>query len=105
QAEDGIRDFHVTGVQTCALPIWGLHELHPATAAAGTTDPGQGSCCCSSFPLDFVQRYADRPRRTVTAFAVLCRIRSRLPVGMGRSEERRVGKACMVRWVKDTSHR
>src|SRR5690606_40411299 len=21
QAEDGIRDFHVTGVQTCALPI------------------------------------------------------------------------------------
>src|SRR5690606_40467859 len=25
QAEDGIRDFHVTGVQTCALPI--LHGL------------------------------------------------------------------------------
>src|SRR5690606_14595137 len=24
QAEDGIRDFHVTGVQTCALPICGL---------------------------------------------------------------------------------
>src|SRR5690606_40922494 len=24
QAEDGIRDFHVTGVQTCALPIWCL---------------------------------------------------------------------------------
>src|SRR5690606_40418350 len=22
QAEDGIRVFHVTGVQTCALPIW-----------------------------------------------------------------------------------
>src|SRR5690606_39959412 len=22
QADDGIRDFHVTGVQTCALPIW-----------------------------------------------------------------------------------
>src|SRR5690606_40969116 len=26
QAEDGIRDFHVTGVQTCALPI--SLELH-----------------------------------------------------------------------------
>src|SRR5690606_40056275 len=26
QAEDGIRDFHVTGVQTCALPILG-HEV------------------------------------------------------------------------------
>src|SRR5690606_22984207 len=28
QAEDGIRDFHVTGVQTCALPILGRHRLH-----------------------------------------------------------------------------
>src|SRR5690606_40963130 len=30
QAEDGIRDFHVTGVQTCALPIsrLPLHTLH-----------------------------------------------------------------------------
>src|SRR5690606_40856095 len=26
QAEDGIRDFHVTGVQTCALPIYGDEE-------------------------------------------------------------------------------
>src|SRR5690606_39318489 len=26
QAEDGIRDFHVTGVQTCALPIWEVHR-------------------------------------------------------------------------------
>src|SRR5690606_39717181 len=26
QAEDGIRDFHVTGVQTCALPILGRHQ-------------------------------------------------------------------------------
>src|SRR5690606_8081287 len=25
QAEDGIRDFHVTGVQTCALPIYPPH--------------------------------------------------------------------------------
>src|SRR6266496_4178572 len=24
QAEDGIRDLYVTGVQTCALPIWAL---------------------------------------------------------------------------------
>src|SRR5207253_10842937 len=26
QAEDGIRDGHVTGVQTCALPIWPRRE-------------------------------------------------------------------------------
>src|SRR5690606_39964348 len=32
QAEDGIRDFHVTGVQTCALPILAEeapHRLRP----------------------------------------------------------------------------
>src|SRR5690606_41146723 len=28
QAEDGIRDFHVTGVQTCALPILGIARAH-----------------------------------------------------------------------------
>src|SRR5207249_6981714 len=31
QAEDGIRDRNVTGVQTCALPIWqggiGVHDV------------------------------------------------------------------------------
>src|SRR5690606_40732980 len=29
QAEDGIRDFHVTGVQTCALPILRVVEHLP----------------------------------------------------------------------------
>src|SRR5215475_16165686 len=29
QAEDGIRDFHVTGVQTCALPIANALVLCP----------------------------------------------------------------------------
>src|SRR5690606_41185150 len=28
-AEDGIRDFHVTGVQTCALPILGFTYIGP----------------------------------------------------------------------------
>src|SRR5690606_39849875 len=32
QAEDGIRDFHVTGVQTCALPI-----LRRAAGDSGTS--------------------------------------------------------------------
>src|SRR5690606_16797284 len=50
QAEDGIRDFHVTGVQTCALPIslpgdWqgrevvlGLRPEHLARAADAEAD-------------------------------------------------------------------
>src|SRR5439155_11304893 len=29
QAEDGIRDGHVTGVQTCALPIWPPERVIP----------------------------------------------------------------------------
>src|SRR5690606_39546485 len=37
QAEDGIRDFHVTGVQTCALPI--LDEVRRAIAR-GELRPG-----------------------------------------------------------------
>src|SRR5690606_40962277 len=36
QAEDGIRDFHVTGVQTCALPI--CTTVGPAAVAT----PGAG---------------------------------------------------------------
>src|SRR5439155_5903755 len=28
QAEDGIRDGHVTGVQTCALPIYAIEQLN-----------------------------------------------------------------------------
>src|SRR2546430_6444480 len=31
QAEDGIRDLTVTGVQTCALPISALNILDPVT--------------------------------------------------------------------------
>src|SRR6266511_5542945 len=35
QAEDGIRDFHVTGVQTCALPILGAWPWWRGHAVAG----------------------------------------------------------------------
>src|SRR5207302_3634364 len=37
QAEDGIRDFHVTGVQTCALPICncGYHGIERARPIGG----------------------------------------------------------------------
>src|SRR5690606_40417287 len=34
QAEDGIRDFHVTGVQTCALPISRLRRQSLVSIAA-----------------------------------------------------------------------
>src|SRR2546428_9962335 len=43
QAEDGIRDLIVTGVQTCALPIWRQSEAcassRRASPARSTTSP------------------------------------------------------------------
>src|SRR5207302_4468826 len=41
QAEDGIRDFHVTGVQTCALPICRTVEAFAGYAVQVVIGPGQ----------------------------------------------------------------
>src|SRR5690606_39769327 len=38
QAEDGIRDFHVTGVQTCALPIFRRQGPSPLASLRGTKE-------------------------------------------------------------------
>src|SRR5215471_11340067 len=48
QAEDGIRDLYVTGVQTCALPISGscpasTVTLHDSTVTGNSVDAGAGS--------------------------------------------------------------
>src|SRR5690606_40729478 len=46
QAEDGIRDFHVTGVQTCALPISWINPGHshpPRAAPAIPADNGSAA--------------------------------------------------------------
>src|SRR5690606_39971760 len=39
QAEDGIRDFHVTGVQTCALPIFLVSSVGGGVAEVDPADP------------------------------------------------------------------
>ena len=70
QAEDGIRDWSVTGVQTCALPIWAVQK----PGALPQRKPGS----IKSGAL---------PQRELGS------IKSR-----GRSEERRVGKECRSRW-------
>src|SRR5699024_11900622 len=41
QAEDGIRDRNVTGVQTCALPICGLAGAVPALEGDEHAPPGR----------------------------------------------------------------
>src|SRR5688572_31825324 len=76
QAEDGIRDLTVTGVQTCALPIF-----------RWTRPPVCRRHCAS-------RRARPRPRRAAGTRA------AGMPVGQ-RSEERRVGKECRSRWSPD----
>src|SRR5690606_40532495 len=71
QAEDGIRDFHVTGVQTCALPIsrTGPPSCSPATMSSHSSAPSEA------------RAGADASCRAGVAAGAA-----------GRSEERRVGK-------------
>src|SRR5882757_3208474 len=46
QAEDGIRDIGVTGVQTCALPIWrGRSGTHEAAASCRNGCAPDEACC------------------------------------------------------------
>src|SRR2546427_7477215 len=86
QAEDGIRDLTVTGVQTCALPIYLLDP-------AGKEGDDRGD---AFFSRGIVHRAGpkaetDRQRRLL----VILDQQQRHPI---RSEERRVGKECRSRW-------
>src|SRR3712207_7339568 len=87
QAEDGIRDIGVTGVQTCALPIFsrpGFRPLRPDRAAPrqGPTGPNHAPPGRPGSGTTQRHRYA-----VVIAFW-----------RTWRSEERRVGKECRSRW-------
>src|SRR5690606_40694472 len=90
QAEDGIRDFHVTGVQTCALPISLFHvaESRPRSQRKST--------CAGKDPLplslEIPMAAGRRPGVPV---------RQRHGLTVPRSEERRVGKGCGSRWTQD----
>src|SRR2546430_4806213 len=84
QAEDGIRDLTVTGVQTCALPIF--------TAVGGCS-----SVLVMSSPDTLTVREPGMPR--VTLCSRVCSVSFQLMQGSPyRSEERRVGKECRSRW-------
>src|SRR5690606_41718652 len=57
QAEDGIRDFHVTGVQTCALPICANGDGSLAQNQTGATP--RASSAGSDFTLLELDAAAD----------------------------------------------
>src|SRR2546423_10976672 len=77
QAEDGIRDKLVTGVQTCALPIWSGPLCGEAEMKGRLI-----STCFTELSSHLAFSAASRRRCS----AIL------------RSEERRVGKECRSRW-------
>src|SRR3712207_9531726 len=80
QAEDGIRDIGVTGVQTCALPIYADLLAHPARVVADRTlERGARQ-------LESVEQLVAPGRRPSVELVEV------------RSEERRVGKECRSRW-------
>src|SRR5256885_7304209 len=85
QAEDGIRDYKVTGVQTCALPISDLLET--------SQKMGKG---VRRRILERQHLYVKVVQPQVVAVALEHRI-ARLKIHV-RSEERRVGKECRSRW-------
>src|SRR5207247_8220971 len=98
QAEDGIRDPLVTGVQTCALPICQharVENRHQAPVAFGADEPAE-----SLLELD------DRLRHGEFVERVAAPSRDRFGAGFDdrpirrreRSEERRVGKECGCGW-------
>src|SRR5207248_3484474 len=95
QAEDGIRDRTVTGVQTCALPIcagsgeegWGGGLVTaPMGGWGGITARGAGGG--ANHPAGGTQRGRGASRITD---------RARPQDGRSRSEERRVGKEWRAR--------
>src|SRR5256885_12618908 len=82
QAEDGIRNYKVTGVQTCALPILRAAAADDGHDAAGEHEPRDHDDGEQEHELRLVRVEED----------------GRLPRVLGRSEERRVGKECRSRW-------
>src|SRR2546426_2125280 len=88
QAEDGIRDYKVTGVQTCALPIWATGSV----ASRSEARPRH-----SRSPSRRGPRSVGVPTRKARAAAAPGSAAART-THWYRSEERRVGKECRSRW-------
>src|SRR5207247_5699643 len=83
QAEDGIRDPLVTGVQTCALPISGRRQQHPGPL----------------FDREARMLLASPSTPSLSDRRMPCSVP--LTVRVTRSEERRVGKEWWRRGARE----
>src|SRR3989441_4590411 len=88
QAEDGIRDKLVTGVQTCALPI--CPPVNSITECIKAPDAHSAHAASNSRLNKLASTLTAFPQ-TAVMFQSVIRCRP-------RSEERRVGKECRSRW-------
>src|SRR2546430_10415688 len=88
QAEDGIRDLTVTGVQTCALPIWPRVSWMNSTAR-----PSVGILILATPSIS-----AGRNNGFASWADAFKNCTSKSTAAGARSEERRVGKECRSRW-------
>src|SRR5690606_39578201 len=103
QAEDGIRDFHVTGVQTCALPISREMFFIVLFTCPFPLSSWPDPAGCPEAPTRRCWRAAASASRSVPA-----RGRERGSAGSSRpsrSEERRVGKEWTERWAEADAER
>src|SRR5437762_7992200 len=89
QAEDGIRDTSVTGVQTCALPILAGRSRGPPVSR-GRLRVRRATISCVESSLT----------RAAASSIASGRPSSRAHIAATRSEERRVGKECRCRWAR-----
>src|SRR5690606_39584791 len=99
---DGIRDFHVTGVQTCALPILFLSPLASVVPGYATAPALLYVACLMLRELVDVN-WDDITEAVPAAIAAIAMpltysIANGLAFGF-RSEERRVGTAGTYRWA------
>src|SRR5690606_40981429 len=78
QAEDGIRDFHVTGVQTCALPI------SPRVLATPSKPPSARSRRANGWQTWRPSKACTSGRRSIAAYTGSCR----LEIGRASCRER-----------------
>src|SRR5690606_39885081 len=103
-AEDGIRDFHVTGVQTCALPI-----CEVITLIGRYKDVKYLKHAADKSGYRIVTLVKDGVRKTKTVHRLVTEAfmgESDLCVNhIDRSEERRVGEEWSRQYIRTTATR